>query len=462
MSDSDAYTSDAMSAFQCNVDGMSQPELLKLNRKYTVELTTWDGVVVAYVLWYYFTDDGKVYNWAWSVVYSLSSWVFYNAIKFGDNVIGFYIDWWKLKLTQTPVVGTSPTWWSTVDDYGINPDLTQFQPDVWWSFYCVAVNDSEDVLYFIGKNKVYTMVISQLPLVTTWITLEDNVVWLTRQWWQISIYLQNGRKYFWDWFSEQHDWYVDLGQPIRYVYGNRNYDYVIAGAAAAIYSKLFLSQWQSFQLLRSWQFTLDGITEKRRHAYWMKTPYGNASMASNEKAVFIANEWMNAIESYWNKTTWLPQGSVIEALNEDWADIWAIRFEDNPDILYFSVQDVDGNWSIISISYFKTSTPTYQLSWVYYTKKYVMWAYKNRQTQLVIRKNTPADTQIKVYVSVNGSSAYELLDTISWTDDNIKIASPDNIKVWYEFQYKIELITTNESVTPSFYCGDIFYEQADR
>jgi hypothetical protein len=35
---------------------------------------------------------------------------------------------------------------------------------------------------------------------------------------------------------------------------------------------------------------------------------------------------------------------------------------------------------------------------------------------MVLRYNTPTDTDIKIYVAVNGSSTYELLKTISGTD----------------------------------------------
>lgn len=41
-------------------------------------------------------------------------------------------------------------------------------------------------------------------------------------------------------------------------------------------------------------------------------------MVANEKQVFIANSWMNAIESYGNRVPGLQQGSVMEARDTDW------------------------------------------------------------------------------------------------------------------------------------------------
>jgi len=463
MSDSDAYTSDVMCAYQESVDGMSKPECLKLNRQVEDVISTGQGITTAQINRYYYTDAGEVYNSWGAVVYTLPSGQFYNAIKFGDNYIGFYKDGTELKLTQTPLnAAGTPQWWSTVDNYGINPDLTSFNPDVGNSNYCVAVNDSEDVLYFIGGNIVYKVLISQLPLITPGIVLEDDVVGITRQGQQISIYLKSGRKYFWDGFSEQHDGYIDLGQMIRYVYSTRNYDYVIAGDAAATYSKLFISQGQSFQLLRSGQFTLDGVSEQWRHAYGMKTQFGNFSMVANEKQVFIANSWMNAIESYGNRVPGLPQGSVMEARDTDWEFIGWFRYELLPDDIYFSVQDVNWNWFIKRLPLFRDPTPQYQESWVYYTKKFVMWIYKTRQSQMVVRYKTPTDTTIKIYVAVDWTNTYELLKTISDTSQNIKISTPSNIKQWYEYQYKIELESTDPNVTPELYNMTIFYDQTDR
>lgn len=465
MSDSDAYTSEVMCAYQENVDWMSKPECLKLNRQVEDVIATGQGIVTAQINRRYYTDAGEVYNSAGALVYTIpgAGGQFYNAIKFWENYIGFYKDGNELKLTQTPLNATgTPQWGLTVDNYGINPDLTSFNPNVGNSNFCVAVNDSEDVLYFIGGNTVYKVLISQLPLITTGIVLEDDVVGLTRQGQQISIYLSEGRKYFWDGFSEQHDGYVDLRQMIRYVYSTRNYDYVVAWDAAAIYSKLFISQWQSFQLLRSGQFTLDANSEQWRHAYWMKTPFGNASMVANEKQVFIANSWMNAIESYGNRVPGLQQGSVMEARDTDWEFIGWFWYETLPDDIYFSVQDVNGNWFIKNLPLFRTPDPNYQSSWLYYTKKYVMGAYKVRQSQMVVRYKTPENTSINIYVAVDGTNTYELLKTIDGNEQNIKISTPNNIRQWYEFQYKIELISTDPEATPELYNMTIFYEQADR
>jgi len=466
MSDTDAYASDAVCAYQENTDWMSQPEVLKLNRAVNTMISTGAGITVAHIDWFYYTDAGEVYNSGWWLEYTLPSWVFYNAIKFWSDWIGFYVDWGQLKLTQTPTTALwAPIWWSTVAGYGFNPDLSPFAPDLNGHNYCVALNDSEDILYFIGKNTIYTSLVSQPGLMSPGIVLEKDVVWLTRQGQQIGIYLEDGRKYFWDGFSEQHDGYVDLGQPIRYVFGTRNYDYVVAWQAASVYSKLFISQWQSFQLIKQGQFTRDMAypgQEIWRHAYWSKVPYGNFTMVANEKAVFITNAEAWSLESYWNKTPWLPQWTVTEAINSDWVDMWTLWFEDWPDTIYMSVQDLSWNWSIVTLPLFRTPIPTYQTEWLYYTKKYVMWTYKIRQTQMVLRYNTPTDTEIKIYVAVDGWDTYELLKTISDTEWNIKIASPDIIRQWYEFQYKIEMTTSDPTVTPSLYSMNIFYEQADR
>ncbi len=91
-----------------------------------------------------------------------------------------------------------------------------------------------------------------------------------------------------------------------------------------------------------------------------------------------------------------------------------------------------------------------------------MWVYKTRQSHVDVRYKTPTDTSIKIYVAVDWTNTYELLKTISDTDQNIKISTPDNIKQWYEYQYKIELESTDPDATPELYNMTIFYDQTDR
>jgi len=62
MSDSDAYTAEVMSAYQENVDGMSKPECLKLNRQVGDFIATGQGIVTAQINRYYYTDAGEVYD----------------------------------------------------------------------------------------------------------------------------------------------------------------------------------------------------------------------------------------------------------------------------------------------------------------------------------------------------------------------------------------------------------------
>ena len=434
MSESDAYTSDSMSAYQFGVDGRSQPEVLKLNKKIDQDFSTWTNLMfrkVALDFWindvfFVFWENWQVYDKNWVNVYTLPwNHNIYNAIKFWESIIFFYEESSQLKLWQVPVMSwNTPDWWNVTAPFGIDENLNPFAVNIWFGFspYCVAINDQEDILYFIWWNSVYSALISQLPLIKKSLVLESQVVWLTKQGSQYSVYLSAWRKYFRDWFSEQNDWYIDIWERIRYVKDARNYDYVVTWIGSPIYSKLYLSQWQSFQpVKKASQILIDWFLEFK-HAYDIFSPYWNDSIWIDESNAYISNWDSRWIEAFWNRIQWLPQWTSLEFAWEQFQDIWAIWYNTIWERVYFTYKNVEWDAFVSFIEYWNTLTPKYQLEWHYYTKKYVMWVNKIRQPLLEMRYETPENTQIEVYVSTDWDGNYELLKTISDDQKNIKIS----------------------------------------
>ncbi len=474
MSESVSYTSDSMSAYQENVDGKSQPEVLKLQRWIVEQNTTWTSLWNVFITdrrnnapWFIYSlwENGEVYLVWWSLEFTFP-WnpTIYNSILFWDNVISFYEDSGSLKLAQTNInANWSIDRASTTLDYGINEDLTQFEVLLdKYDPYCVARNDSEDILYFVWWNTVYSWLITQLPLFKVGIVFEDQVVWLTKSWTQYNVYLQNWRKYFRDGFSEQHDGYVDLWENIRYVKETKNYDYIVAWFGAADYSRMYISQWQSFQLVNRAKFVIDWSDVEWKGAYDIFNRYGNSTIAVDESNIYITNLNNRWIEAFGNRIQWLPQGTTMEVANEDYFDFWALFTSTFANTLYFSYRNNDWNCFIASLPYFETLNPDYQLEGKYITKKYVMWVRRVRQTYVEVRYDADDDTFIDLYVATDWSPNFELLKTFTWDSKNIKISSPDKIRVWYEFEYKIVLRSNDVDKTPKLYSMQITYEQADR
>lgn len=467
MSESDTYTWEDMCAFSQWVDGKSEPEYLRLNRASIQSFSTWTWLVTCqYNNRAYFADDGNVYNDGGTIDMT-APWPIYNCIFFDDNVIIFYLNTStnRMELGRIPAPNWSPNYAWVLYDF-FDESTSPFTAPLYnfFEYYSTAVNETNAIMHFAIWQYVYTVTADTIPLVKKSLNFEDQVVSITKQWSQYHIYTQTWRKYFWDGVSDAVDGYVDLGETIKYVKDTRNYDYIVAWSGPWIYSRMYMSQWQSFQLINTASFTLDGLQQKRRHAYGLTTPYGNDTIAIDQSNVYIANEDIRWIEAYGNRIQWLPYGTTIEEADDNYVDIWALRVTRLWNFVNRSYKNIDGNWFVRQLPYFRDNPDfyTYQTEWEYITKRYVMWTRKIRQFLTYVRYDTPENTAIDLYFSTDSSGNYELLKTISDDEKSIKISAPDNIKLGYEFQYKIVLRTTDTTVTPKLYSLEVQYEQADR
>ena len=451
--------------FSDSLDVKTKPEGFTLQREVENITTTGVSLMTCNIDDFYCFGE----NWDW---YDLDGNNFLNlpgghdilnAIKFMWDIVLFYNQWSTIRLARVPWPSPYSFW--SVDINYYKQDASSFPlPNFVWSYtewpYCPSINDSEDSLYFAIWNTVYYILASLPTVVNVGIVLEEQVVWLSRNWSLYQVYLVTWRKYFWDWFSEEHDWYVDLWMPILYMQTAKNLDNIVARPFWPPWaSKLFISQWQNFTYLREGKKVVDGIQERFKFWYGQEYFYWNFNIAYNQDSYFMINDEEWWIESIGKKINWLPQAISLDFSGYSRIGCLWNWFRNVYDKIRFSYDDWSNVW-IATISYDTINTKTYQNSGVMYTRKYMpnlgqQW----RVIEYIIHCQTPVWTKIKFYHSVDWSNNYELVSDISWIDKKNRKFSLPSSKDFYEIQFKIELEPTNTNVTPIFYTLNMRYEQ---
>lgn len=451
MTDSDVVWWSNQYSYGQWVDGKTYPDRLTLARKSEWSIVwTWTHLMFAqYDESFYFGEWGRVYNNAGTNVYTLP-WNFpiRNVIKFGDNFLMFYSTWNAIRIARCPFVWSSPDFWSVTVQRWVDELLAPFQATyntaVWP--YCVAINDSEDILYFIAWQNVYRVLVTTAPFIEVWLRLEDDCVWLTKSWSQITVYLSRGKKYFWDGFSLQHDGYVELGEQIRYVQDTRNYDYMVSWSASSIYSKMYISQGQDFQLVRRWSFTLDWANEYWKAWYWMTGRYWNFCIWVDEDNVVASCDDQRTIESLWNRVVWLPKATSVDYYNDDVVSFGMVRrkqWQFSAWDFWFSYKDINWNAYIDTIQTFRTATPKYNSEWLLFTQKFNFGG-----TKTIILSSTDPDTLITSQLTYQTQDFPPITatSTTTWTDS-----------VWWAIS--ATTITTIHIGTTTNTTMNIFYDK---
>lgn len=446
--------------FQTNLDWMTDPEFLQLwNPVVDLITTNWLATCVyeeSQANKYICTDLWSIYSTAsWNLVYQMpSNQPIYNIIWFNTWLIWFYHEWNELRLWHILKANTNAIAWNPIDITLNYWSFTPAKPTI-TEPYCVAINDSDDFLYFICWNRVYLWQTNLWQFFESNVVFEDIVVWLTKNWPLYSIYLRNWRKYFRNWFDEYVEWYVDLNQPILWVYNNKNVDYVFSQLQSSIYCNLYASQWQSFQLLKSARFFYDNSLPYYKFAY-RTTYYWNNTVGADKSWLYMFNDDIWWIDFYWNKIQWLKK-SHIHVADKTWAWVRLLSswfmfvpiFE--PNLLYFSYEDE--NWAkwIARIRTDRDDNDLFVSQWYIITRKYDFWVpFENRTIEYLFRVDTPSDTLIDVQVSVN-SWNFTTVWTLSWTDKVQRILQAVGSTPFYEIQRKFVLNSSNSAKTPKIY-----------
>ena len=497
MSEANTLTTPWQFVYTSNVDGKSEPEFLQLNLRAQPLVNTWSWIPTSFIEdygtfgdWFVFCDNWTIYSTtSWNLVYTMTgNKPIYNAISFGatnapwwNKYLWFYEDGWMIKMASIDRANADViSWaWDVTENYWVFTPALPFHTlpaqGIFWEPYCLAVNNSEDFLYFSTANQVYMGIFSQLPFFEKMLEFEDQIVWLTTNWPSINIYLRNGKKYIWDWFSETYDTDCDLWTNILYAYNNKNYDYIVAGNAGE--TQLYTSQWQSFQLLKSTRFTRTLPFPLTKFNYDLTSSrFWNFSMATDKSNLFLFNWWEWEIEAMGNLINWLPKWSNhITNVSGNWFwidNIWLFfcpRWR--PNTLYFWHLDTNWNYWLSEIHTDRTRAST---NWVFgytdsgyvITQKFDFWIpMENRAIEYQFRHDIFSNTSITIDYSIDW-----------WPFQNLVVISdinnpdlPKKSRVlqstagvpFYEISYRITLQSSDLTKSPRLYSMFATYEQKD-
>lgn len=228
-------------------------------------------------------------------------------------------------------------------------------------------------------------------------------------------------------------------------------------------SFLFVPNWEAKQSIavarRSWP------DEQYVHYYGRRTnplesldsryrQFWNDTHWSYNDMWFMINR--NGVMCYGSYLPWLPRSRFMftKNYNGDYIDeVWMVKVESvsatGENWLYYSWRVWETFWvDRIAVDYIWTPD-LYCLNWIFYTKKYDYQDNKAYIGKVKIKAYTTATQTIKLYSSVDWWG-WVLEETLNWTDPKKYFLCNIN-KECYTIQWKIELDTDDEDLTPKFY-----------
>lgn len=438
-----------------NIDFRRDPEFIKLSRSYENFFDTGTNLMLCaldekkYSHSFYAGENGTIYADNGNLVYTLTGWQnILNAIKFGDKYIFLYENLGKLYIMKIDAANANNVaWlaWDVNEDYWIYPS-THYDSNG----YLLAVNDSDDFLYITAGAKVIRL--DQSSVISEWITLEEDITWLTRHGGQYRLYTRDWLLYSWDWFSLQHDWYVSLNTYVRYVFNNSWIDYVVWGTTWA-YSSLYYAQWFWKQLLKKAVKILD----QELYMYDIANVWGNYTMAEFNGIVYMTDTDHWRIESVGQEYPGYPLSYSIDNTITDYINIWMIYRENRSPFIIFSYKDTSNNWHIARINAGIASWYTYSSNWMWYSQKYSFdHVQKKRSPEVNTRADIPTGTNIDIQYSIDWGSWQPLATLI---DGRSRFNAEVIDGYFFEIQFRFLLSTIDDSKTPKLYDVSIWFEE---
>lgn len=498
IAESDSLMREGDCAYMHNLDGRSDPSVLKLNRALIDTYSTL-SLPVAFADWYVFCEWWQVYNaWVWSLAYTLT-WVskLISVTKFGITTTWFtgIIVWFYVPTSNTSIIKSfaipinddpTPTavFTSTEYDYFRVYDYftwsdTQFSVIHNSRYNVHVINYEDDFLYVSVGKKIY---VANQPFCTNtagrleyYFSLEDNIAWITRAGYLINIYLRNWLKYFWQGIENRTTtWSVDLGiKNVHNIWDWKNFDYVLGVWFTWDTNCIFVSQWQDIQLLKESSHIRDWISEVAKF-YIDQWTNNRQRCAFNHNLSFFPVLWWSWPTLWWLLSLWTrnevtSKSWINDYISDDIQTMWfiwyAIDANSQPFVHFW--YELDTWWfAFSSLWYFNQSeqNKTYQSSWVRYTKKYLSPNVKQRTaTRFRFRYDLPVGTSIDVYYSKDWLDTYTLLWSLpQWQKDFEWINLSRRTEPRYEIQFKIVISTTDITKTPKLYTMEVYGSNSTR
>lgn len=298
------------------------------------------------------------------------------------------------------------------------------------------------------------------------------LTWLTIHWNSFWAYDSQGIEYVIDQSIQSVVATKDFKEPIIWVYNNSDYDIVFTASGTyykAIYKNGGVWPW-SHQLMRRYMYSpytylavggttpTDGI----RFNFWVTSALDFSFIENSGIVYMISNEWWDdVIYSYGNKNNTLPSSmSIFSSKRNDgnsWGQITAMWIESG----YLYVAWVSGVTMYVEKIFLEDAGTgvIYQSSGYIISRVDALGIYEKPKTanKLLIGANIPVWTSIKIYYSMDEWDFTLLWTEIwpseiqwgTWTATLIQRTIPS--QSFNELAIKMELLTSDESVTPSLF-----------
>lgn len=197
-----------------------------------------------------------------------------------------------------------------------------------------------------------------------------------------------------------------------------------------------------------------GLTDARRRQAGTDThwSYNDLCYMINKGAVMSYGSNVPWLQKSWSLLTRNYNGDLID-------EVGMVKVEsetDGTNRLYYSWRVWTTCW-VDRINLDRVGRPNlFQDSGYVYTQKYNFWDAKAYINKIKIRADTTTGQTIKVYSSVDGW-AWTLKQTLNDTNAS-KFFLLDAHEEWYTVQWKLELTTNDEDLTPVLYAMSFNYK----
>lgn len=482
MSDTDLMVGAGQFIYWEQLEFRKEPNFIQLKQWQEEVLETWSNLALCVMQdpevitadLFFWCEWGEIYAENGNLVDTVSgNHNIVNSLPFNGNFLFFYKHALNSARIGKIAISDATTWtWSrswqpsydaTRITYSI-PQTSRGNP--------VALNFQNSFLYRWAGNAVKYINTDPTPVVFDWLdNLPSDVVWLTQTGTFINVYLRNWLKYIWDGVSANANSIVDLRVNIRNVYNIDGNDYILAWSGSQ-YSELYISVWLNKQLLKKAEIS-SFIQEEKFSFRWLHA--WNYPMANNKGIVYLqsalSTSWRIAwVSSFGSEYSGFPisfSNDVTQSLDGNEINrIWF--FYNNPfwSVLYYSYEDVQvPTRKICKIESWTDRPSLYAESGFMYSPVLNMWSSTTlkRTYEVDVRAQIPQDCQIVIKILRDWSTTEETIATL--TNSTSQRQRRYTLATSYEFfdaVFRVELSTTNNTVTPTFYWINLRYEAIEQ
>jgi len=476
MSDTNTFVGDAQYVYSENIEVRKNPEYLRLSNKSKNRITTDYNVVNMLT----FTDRRGIFlfwEWwqvsdLWVPLYTLSWWEeILDAIAFNDYYLLFYVRSNRIRMASIDI-GSANAWnWTG----NVTEDIqdwtgTVIEYDIWYNSSnqrkIWLQNRANQILYIASWKSTHRLFVSSgwdrvsEALIEN---IDNDFVWITQHGNYFHLYLNNWRKYLWDWqwWETKQLALLNTELNITNVIETPTVDYIVWDNASQD-TTLYYSAW--LDMFKKVKKTIKIAEPEEKYKFLIESWSISNHFAKyyDDITYFTGKCWDDAdtwaLISIWQEYDWFQTSVVNSITGCDWwnGTISAINCITTFGswFLYYA-WEWDLWWESYWVDYiylweWKQSSQEYQKQWELWSKRENYW--NNALTKKIINSYIRADVDTSNYINVYYSIDWGSRTLWKRLDDSTKKRHKllDLNKKFYEIQIKLEFVGTWTS-TPKLY-----------